>query len=81
MAPNGAPHRLDIAIKFNHESDAYAYNNETALHPMLRNPDYRLVPGIWRIGINLRGLKLDTSFVALLNNPGKGRELSLFPQN
>ena len=83
LPPNGLPYKVDIAIKYARERDAYAWNNESDLNSEAkgrRDPRYKLGTGTYTVRVHLRGLNTYATHWLTLKNPGQNGALDLTPR-
>jgi len=80
--PNGLPLKVDIAIKYLRERDAYGWNDDSDQNSEVRGRRdfrYKLPPGAYEIRVDLRGLNVRATYWLALTNPGQNKPLELTP--
>jgi hypothetical protein len=46
---------LDIAVRFDGDTDCYGWTNDSHFAPRIRNPDWRLVTGVYLVKVTVTG--------------------------
>jgi hypothetical protein len=52
---------MHLAMRYRNDGATYLFDNGSYRHPLLRNPDYLLAPGAYRVFVRLRGDNVDAS--------------------
>ena len=78
IAPNPLPRKLDIALKYRDDLEAYAYNNESVLKDARwRDQDKVLLMPEYKVIVRLQGVGVDQEHSFLLRNDGSGKSIQL----
>jgi hypothetical protein len=67
--PIGAKRRLDVVMKYAHETVCCAINNESYGYDMAQNPAWKLGFGDFSVRVRLRGANVDQTFLLKFRNP------------
>jgi hypothetical protein len=73
----GDERSVDIAFKEIDTADCYMFNNDSYHHDRLRNPQFLLPPGTYKVGVRLLGVWVDETFEFGFVNPGAGKRIQL----